>query len=144
MRAISCCCAGDGPGLRRAPARLGPPGGPGGPSGPADPEPGDRWPSSGAGDPGAGPAVDPGNGAVPGSADGFDQGEAFDWDEVGQRDVLGSGAGPPSDEGLAADLCLGQGERPPPDDCSDPGDCSDPDDCPGTGGVLGSDGGVGG
>jgi len=27
MRAISCCCAGDGPGLRRAPTRRFPPGG---------------------------------------------------------------------------------------------------------------------
>jgi hypothetical protein len=130
MRAISCCCAGDGPGLRRAPARFGPPGG--GPGGPGGPEPGDRWPLSGPGDPGAVPAVVLGHGAVPGSADGFGQGEAVDSVEAGRREVLGSGAGPPSDGGLEAGRGRGQGERPPPADCR------------GTGGVLGCDGGVGG
>ena len=136
MRAISCCCAGDGPGLRRAPARLVPPGG--GRGGPGGAEPGDRWPLSGPGDPGAVPAVGLGHGAVPGSADGFDQGEAFGSDEVGRREVLGSGAIPPSDGGLEADRGLGQGERP------SPVGGSGPDDCRGTGAVLGSGGGVGG
>jgi translation initiation factor IF-2 len=104
MRAISCCCAGDGPGLRRAPARFGPPGGgPGGPGGPepgrpggpepSDPESGGRWPSSGAGGPAAGPALDVGHGVVLGSPDGFVQGEVFDSDGVGQREVPGSAGG---------------------------------------------------
>jgi hypothetical protein len=92
MRAISCCCAGDGPGLRRAPARFGPPGGgPGGPDG--GPEPGGRWPLPGPGDTGAVAAVDLGHGAVPGSADGLAQGEAVGSDEAGRREVLGSGGG---------------------------------------------------
>ena len=129
MRAISCCCAGDGPGLRRAPARFGPPGG--GPGGPGGPEPEDRWPLSGPGDPGAGPAEDLGHGVVPDSADGFDQGDAVGSEEVGRREILGSGAGPPPDGGLEAERGLGQGERPPPADCR------------GTGGVLGAGAGAG-
>jgi hypothetical protein len=133
MRAISCCCAGDGPGLRRAPARLGPPGG-----GPGGPEPGGRWPLPGPGDPGAVPAADLGHGAVPGSSAGFGQGDGADSDEAGRREVLDSGAGPFSAGGLEAGRGLGQGERPPPVGGSGPADCR------GTGGVLGSGGGVGG
>jgi len=136
MRAISCCCAGDGPGLRRAPARFGPPGG--GPGGPGGPEPGDRWPLSGPGDSGAAPAVDLGHGAVPGSADGFGQGDAADSDEAGRREVLGCCAGPLSDGGREEGRGPGQGERPPPLGGSGPADCR------GTGGVLGCGGGVGG
>jgi hypothetical protein len=93
---------------------------------------------SGPGDPVAGPAAELGHGAVPPSADGFGQGDVAGPDETGWREVLGSGAGPPSDGGLEAGRGLGQGERPPPVGGSGPADCR------GTGGVLGSGGGVGG
>jgi hypothetical protein len=89
MRAISCCCAGDGPGLRRAPVRLDPPGG----RGPGGLPPGGCWPSPGADGPGAGPPGD----VVADEAlvldDGLGQGEVFASDELGQREVLRSDGG---------------------------------------------------
>ena len=82
--------------------------------------------------------MDLGHGAVPVSADGFGQGEVAGSDEDGRREVLGSGAGAPSDGGREAGPCVGQGERPPLAGGSGPADCR------GTGGVLGPGGGVGG
>jgi hypothetical protein len=114
MRAISCCCAGDGPGLRRAPTRRFPPGGCGrgaresrgrGPGG---------WSSPGAGDPGAGPTENLGQGEVTGSGGCFGQGEAAGSDVgFGQGEAAGSGGG------LAPDGGFGHGERPRPEEALD-------------------------
>jgi len=103
---MSCCCAGDGPGLRRAPTRRFPPGG----CGPAgrDPrgwEPG-GWPSPGTGDGGADPTENLGQGEVTGSGGCFGQGEA--------------GEVPGSDGGLAPDGGFRQGEEPRPGEAPDP------------------------
>jgi hypothetical protein len=90
---MSCCCAGEGPGLRRAPARLGG-------RGPGGWPPGGRWPSPGTGGPGAGPAGDLGGDEVLGSGDGWGQGEVRASDERGQREGLRSDADVASDDGF--------------------------------------------
>ena len=106
MRAISCCWAGDGPGLRRAPTRRFSPGG----CGPAAREARGRGSGGsscpGVGDDGADPTEDLGQGEVTGSGGCFGQGEA--------------GEVPDSGGGLAADGGFGQGEEPRPEEALDP------------------------
>src|ERR1700691_740847 len=92
MRAITCRCAGDGPGLRRVPTRRFPPGGCG---------PGGRGP------PGRGP------GCCWSSPDADDSG-------AGATENLGQGEAPGSDGGLAPDGGFGHGEGPRPEEALDP------------------------